>query len=67
MRNQTQIFANKFDDLETATFDIQDYSKLKFGSNQAARRMGKELALQFFCSSGNETYWGTICYHSFSL
>lgn len=48
MRNQTQIFANKFDDLETATFDIKDYSKLKFGSNQAARRMGKELALQFF-------------------
>lgn len=38
MRNQTQIFAHKFDSLETARFDIRDYSKLKFGSNQAARR-----------------------------
>ena len=48
MRNQTQIFAHKFDSLETARFDIRDYSKLKFGSNQAARRMGQTLAVSFY-------------------
>ncbi|CAH7774746.1 putative orotate phosphoribosyltransferase [Enterobacteria phage ECGD1] [Escherichia phage vB_Eco_PATM] len=48
MRNQIQHFANTFTNLKEAKFNIADYSKLKFGSNQAAKRMGRILAESFF-------------------
>lgn len=36
-----------FNDIETAPFDAEEYSKLKFGSNQAARTFGYEMADAF--------------------
>ena len=48
MRNQTQHFAHTFATLAGAGFNTDDYSRLKFGSNQAARRMGRILAESFF-------------------
>ena len=48
MRNQTQHFAHTFATLAGAGFNTADYSRLKFGSNQAAKRMGRILAESFF-------------------
>nr|DAY73603.1 MAG TPA: PRTase ComF-like [Caudoviricetes sp.] len=48
MRNQTQHFAHTFANLENAGFNTSDYSRLKFGSNQSAKRMGRILAESFF-------------------
>lgn len=48
MRNQTQHFAHTFATLADAGFNTADYSRLKFGSNQAAKRMGRILAESFF-------------------
>lgn len=48
MRNQTQHFAFTFTSLKDAPFDPKVYSRLKFGSNQAAKKMGRMLAESFF-------------------
>lgn len=48
MRNQKQHFAHVFSDLTVACFNTADYSRLKFGSNQAAKRMGRKLAESFY-------------------
>lgn len=47
-RNQYRHVAHTFSSLANAGFDTADYSKLKFGSNQAAKRMGRDLAVSFF-------------------
>lgn len=44
----TRHFANTFASLAEAKFSTSDYSRLKFGSNQAAKRMGRILAESFF-------------------
>jgi hypothetical protein len=43
-----RFFAHRFVDLETAPFDIKEYSHLKFGCVHAAEKMGRELAIGFF-------------------
>lgn len=43
-----QFAAHQFQDLETAEFNIYDYSRLKFGCNLSAHSMGKELAGRFY-------------------
>lgn len=48
MRNQTQHFAFTFTSLKDAPFNPQVYSRLKFGSNQAAKVMGRILAESFY-------------------
>lgn len=48
MRNQTQHFAFTFTSLKDAPFNPQVYSRLKFGSNQAAKAMGRILAESFY-------------------
>ena len=48
MRNQKQHFAHTFATLAGAGFNTADYSRLKFGSNQAAKRMGRILAESFY-------------------
>ncbi|BBK09213.1 putative orotate phosphoribosyltransferase [Klebsiella phage 05F01] len=48
MRKTTQFFAHNFSSLADAGFSTDDYSKLKFGSNQSAKRLGYELADRFF-------------------
>lgn len=60
MRNQTQHFAHTFTSLANAGFNTDDYSKLKFGSNQAAKRMGRILAEKFF-----EAHWGRLLHEQF--
>lgn len=45
MRNQTQHFAFTFTSLKDAPFNPQVYSRLKFGSNQAAKAIGRLLRL----------------------
>ena len=60
MRNQIQHFAHTFTSLKDAGFSIADYSKLKFGSNQAAKRMGRILAESFF-----EAHWGRLLHEQF--
>lgn len=37
-----------FADLETAPFDVADYSRMKFGSALVAKRFGEEMANHFF-------------------
>jgi predicted amidophosphoribosyltransferase len=37
-----------FSDLASAPFDKRDYSRMKFGSNRAARRFGYDMADRFF-------------------
>lgn len=60
MRNQKQHFAHTFATLTDAGFNTSDYSKLKFGSNQAAKRMGRILAESFF-----EAHWGRLLHEQF--
>lgn len=44
----TRFSSHTFHDLESARFDPKQYSKLKFGSDLAAKKMGHELAVDFF-------------------
>lgn len=60
MRNQTQHFAHTFSTLENAGFNTADYSRLKFGSNQAAKRMGRILAESFF-----KAHWSRLLHNQF--
>lgn len=53
MSNHLSFAAHTFSSLETAPFDPATYSKLKFGSDRAARTMGYELATEFFCAHGD--------------
>lgn len=47
------LFAvHQFSDLQTAGFDPKMYSRLKFGSDHAARVMGYQLATEFFFAHG---------------
>lgn len=46
--NQTAFAAHTFTNLETAPFNINEYSRLKFGCGKAARAMGYELAEEYF-------------------
>lgn len=48
MTNHTRYSVHKFSDLENAGFSPELYSKLKFGSDNAARTMGHALAAGFF-------------------
>lgn len=48
MQRYTRYSAHGFFDLENAPFDISQYSRLKFGSDIAARNMGHELANGYF-------------------
>lgn len=48
MRKEHQYFVHGFTSLEDAPFSAEDYSKLKFGSNEVAKRFGYELADGFF-------------------
>lgn len=48
MRKQTQCFVHSFSDMQTLPFSPVDYSQLKFGSDEVARRYGHELAAIFF-------------------
>lgn len=43
-----QFAPRTFNSFETIDFNIQDYSRLKFGSNNSAIIFGKELAEKFF-------------------
>lgn len=52
LREQTRHFAHTFATLADAGFNTADYSRLKFGSNQAAKRMGRILAESFFKQHG---------------
>jgi len=42
-----QFAAHRFSDLRKATFPVNDYSRLKFGCDTAARKFGYELADKF--------------------
>lgn len=42
-----QFYAHSFSDIESAPFSVDDYSRLKFGSNLVARKFGFELADAF--------------------
>lgn len=37
-----------FSDLDTASFDVAEYSKMKFGSGRAARAFGEKMANHFY-------------------
>lgn len=50
MRKEKQYFVHGFSSLEDTPFSATDYSKLKFGSNDIAKRFGYELADGFFKS-----------------
>lgn len=60
MRNQTQHFAFTFTTLKDAQFNPRVYSRLKFGSNQAAKEMGRILAESFF-----DAHWGRLLHEQF--
>lgn len=45
---ELQFYANEFDNLETAPFSVAEYSRLKFGSDSAARLFGFQLADAFY-------------------
>lgn len=45
--NHTQFAVHHFSDLERAPFSIRDYSQLKFGDNEVARKFGYQLANAF--------------------
>lgn len=53
MSNHIRFAVHNFTALDTASFDPTMYSRLKFGSDQAARAMGYELATEFFCAHGD--------------
>jgi len=48
MSNRNRFFVHSFHNLESAEFSVQKYSRLKFGSDRAAREFGYELAIGFF-------------------
>lgn len=54
MPQYTDFAAHQFTTLETAPFDPKMYSRLKFGSDQAARFMGHQLATEFFFAHGDK-------------
>lgn len=54
MPNHIRYAVHPFSDLENAGFCPQMYSKLKFGSDSAARTMGHELAKGFFAVHGDK-------------
>jgi uracil phosphoribosyltransferase len=43
-----QFTAHTFESIETANFDPRDYSELKFGSDRAARLLGRQMAKKFW-------------------
>lgn len=53
MSEYIRFAAHHFTAFDTAPFDPTVYSRLKFGSDQAARKMGYELATEFFCAHGD--------------
>lgn len=54
MTEYTRFATHQFSDLETASFDPAMYSRLKFGSDRAARVMGHRLAAEFFLAHGDK-------------
>lgn len=44
----SQFSAHTFSDINTVEFDVAGYSRLKFGSNESAKKFGKEMAVKFF-------------------
>lgn len=48
MQNDVVHYTHNFHNLEDCPFDPVDYSKLKFGSKEVARKFGYELAESFF-------------------
>lgn len=43
-----RFFVHGFTDLDTAPFSAYDYSRLKFGCDNSAKKFGHELAVNFF-------------------
>lgn len=59
--NQTHQFAaHYFESLEDMSFCPKDYSRLKFGSDDVAKKFGYELADAFF-----EEHWGRLIHEQF--
>lgn len=54
MQNHQRYSVHQFHDLENAGFCPKEYSKLKFGSDASARRLGHELAEGFFAAHSAE-------------
>jgi hypothetical protein len=54
MPQYTSFAAHQFSSLETAPFNPKTYSRLKFGSDAAAREMGHQLATEFFFAHGDK-------------
>lgn len=50
IQKYTQFNVHNFSNLETAKFSPQEYSRLKFGSDVAAKKLGYELATEFFAA-----------------
>lgn len=46
--HHTRHYVHRFEDLHSAAFSANQYSRMKFGSNNAARSMGRQLADDFF-------------------
>lgn len=51
--NDLKFSGHVFSHVETASFDVRDYSRMKFGSDQSARRLGDELAIRFYGEHGD--------------
>jgi predicted amidophosphoribosyltransferase len=48
MGNHQRFFVHSFCDLQSSGFSAHEYSRLKFGSDSAAKKLGRELAIKFF-------------------
>lgn len=44
----THFTLYKFGSLKSAPFDVEEYSRLKFGSDRVAKKFGRQMADQFF-------------------
>lgn len=53
MRKQSQTFVHSFSDMDTLPFAAEDYSRLKFGCNDTARKFGHQLADVFFAENAD--------------
>lgn len=53
MRKQSQTFVHSFTDMDSLPFSAEDYSRLKFGCNNVARKFGHELADTFFAENAD--------------
>jgi hypothetical protein len=54
MINNIVHYVHKFHDLDSCPFEPTDYSKLKFGSKEVARKFGEDLAESFFAAHADK-------------